>query len=163
MPSLDAQFFKPFVQGALKTLTTQCSMVISAQKPFIKGKQPQAHIAIAGVIGITSNTFNGTITLCFPEVVFLGAMSAMLGETFKEITDDLQDGVAELLNIIFGQAKIVLNQQGYSIQKAIPTVVRGTNLSTRAMSHSLVMVLPFKTELGEFFIEICSEESKPAS
>lgn len=159
MAQLDVAFFKPFVEGAMNTLKTQCSIDVNIEKPFIKGQKPQPEFAIAGVIGITSPSFNGTITLCFPEKVFLGAMSRMLGEEFKEITNDLQDGVAELLNIIFGQAKIILNQQGHSIQKAIPTVVRGQNISTRSMTKALVMVLPFKTDLGEFHIEICSESS----
>ncbi len=159
MSQLDVRFFKPFVEGAMNTLKTQCGLTAQAQKPFIKGQQPQPDIAIAGIIGITSTAFNGTITLCFPEAVFLGAMSKMLGEEFKEVTNDLQDGVAELLNIIFGQAKVVLNHQGHTIQKAIPTVVRGEKLSTRSMSTSLVIVLPFKTELGEFIIEVCSETS----
>jgi hypothetical protein len=48
-------------------------------------------------------------------------MGKMLGEEFKAITQDLQTGAAELLNIIFGSAKVVLNEQGYAIQKAIPT------------------------------------------
>src|SRR5271170_5183018 len=133
MTQLDVRFFKPFVEGAINTLQTQCSLPVSSGKPFLKGQQPQPDFAIAGVIGITSASFNGTITLCFPEKVFLGAMSKMLGEEFTEITQGLQDGVAELLNIIFGQAKIVLNQQGHSIQKAIPTVVRGKNISTLTM------------------------------
>src|SRR3954464_11630819 len=100
MAQLDARFFKPFVDGTINTLKTQCNVVPTPGSPFIKGTKQQPDFSIAGVIGITSTAFNGTITLCFPEKVFLGAMSKMLGTEFPEITSDLQDGAAELLNII---------------------------------------------------------------
>jgi len=63
------------------------------------------------------------------------------------------------LNIIYGSAKVALNEKGHQIQKAIPTVVRGEKLLTTHLSHSKVIVLPFKTDLGDFQIEICSEKS----
>ena len=155
--SLDVKFFKPFIEGTINTLKIQCSLEITPAKPFIKGTQPQPDFAIAGIIGMTSSAFNGTISLCFPSEVFLGVMSKMLGEEFKVINQDLQDGVAELLNIIFGQAKIALNNQGYTIQKAIPTVIRGEKIVTTAISKGTVMVLPFDVPFGQFQIEICSE------
>ncbi len=159
MAQLDVRFFKPFIEGTINTLKIQCGIEAKPDKPFIKGQKEQPEFAIAGVIGITSNAFNGTITLCYPEKVFLGVMSKMLGEEYKEITKDLQDGVAELLNIIFGQAKITLSNQGFTIQKAIPTVVRGHQLTTSVLSSGPVMVLPFQTEMGEFHVEICSESA----
>lgn len=155
--SLDAKFFKPFIDGTLNTLKIQCGVEVKPEKPFLKGKAiQQPEFAIAGVIGITSDAFNGSITLCFPEGVFLLIMSKMLGENFQEINNDLQDGAAELLNIIFGQAKIALNNQGYTIQKAIPTVVRGKQITTSFNSKGPVMVIPFRVETGEFHVEICS-------
>lgn len=162
MPQLDVKFFKPFVDGTLHTLKVQCQTEVGTEKPFIKGQQVQPDFDIAGVIGITSTAFNGSITLCFPKAVFLGLMSNMLGEKFPEITQDLQDGAAELLNIIFGHAKVTLNNQGYTIQKAIPAVIRGAGLKTTHMSKGPVVVLPFKTPMGEFHVEICTENDSIA-
>lgn len=157
MTQLDVRFFKPFVEGTLRTLRIQCQIEAHHEKPFIKGKAPQPNFDIAAVIGVTSDAFNGTITLCFTEATFLGIMSNMLGEKQTAITQDLEDGAAELLNIIFGQAKIVLTGQGYSVQKAIPTVVRGKDLKTTHIASQPVVVLPFKTPIGEFHIEIVTE------
>lgn len=157
MAQLDVKFFKPFVDGTLNTLKVQCNLEATHGKPFIKGSQPQPDFEIAGVIGITSDGFSGNITLCFPGPVYLALMSNMLGEKFTEITQDLQDGAAELLNIIFGSAKVILNQQGYTIQKAIPTVIRGDRLTTTYLGSKTVFVLPFNTSAGEFHIEISTE------
>lgn len=157
MKKLDVQFFKAFVDGTLKTLSVQCSVNAECGKPFIKNTKPQPEFDLAGVISISCEAFNGTITLCFPEKVFLAVMSSMLGEPYTEITADLENGAAEILNIIFGTAKTVLNQQGYLLEKAIPTVIRGINIRTSSLSSKMIMVLPFATASGEFHIEICSE------
>ncbi len=159
MAKMDANFFKPFVDGTLNTIKTSCDTEAKVQKPFLRGTQPEKKFDIAGVIALTSTGFTGSITICFPKAVFLTLMGKMLGETYTDITPDLQDGAAEMLNMIFGQAKVVLNQQGHTIQKAIPTVIQGDGLQTAHQKSTPVMVLPFLTESGEFQIEICAEES----
>ncbi len=157
--AMDAQFFKPFIDGTLDVLKTQCSTEAKAGKPFLKGTEVQPYFEIAGIIALSSEKFQGTITLCFTGDVFLHLMGSMLGETFSEITKDLEDGAAELLNIIFGMAKAALNQQGHTIQKAIPTVVRGQALQTAQPKGAKTIVLPFKTIKGDFHVEIASEGS----
>ena len=39
MAQLDVRFFKPFVEGAINTLQTQCSLPVSSGKPFLKGQR----------------------------------------------------------------------------------------------------------------------------
>ena len=157
MLQLDSNFFRPFVESTVRTLSVQCNVNATHKKPFIKGSQPQPQFEIAGVIGLTSTLFSGNITLCFTSQLYLTLMNNMLGENFTEITPDLHDGAAELLNIIFGNAKKILNQHGHSIQRAIPTVIRGADLKTSHIASGTVLVLPFDTPSGEFQIEISAE------
>lgn len=157
---IDVEFVNPFVQAALDTLKVQCSTDAKAGKPFVKAATSAQNIAIAGVLGLTSTAFNGTIALCFTEKVFLAIMGRMLGETYTEITKDMEDGAGELLNIIFGGAKRVLNDKNYAIEKAIPTVVRGKDIAVSHTSSSPTVVLPFETPEGPFYIEIATETKK---
>lgn len=156
----DPEFFKPFVEGTVNTLKTMCSIDATLGKPFIKGRVPPPDFQVAAMIGLTSTQFTGSIALCFPEKLFLKIMSNMLGETFTSITPDLQSGAAELLNIIFGGAKTVLNQKGHTIQMARPMVIQGATLKTTHLGKDPVMVLPFSTSSGEIHIEIATE-AKP--
>jgi len=155
---LDISFINPFIDGAIETLKIQCSFEAKAGKPFLKGKGPEIKTDIAAVIGLTSATFNGTVALCFSESLFLIMMEKMLGEKNTSITKELEDGASELLNIIFGQAKKVLNEKGYKIEKAIPTIVRGSNLSVKHLSSNPTLVLPFETEFGIFHMEITTQD-----
>ena len=81
-------------------------------------------------------------------------MSKMLGEEYTEITPDLQDGVAELLNIVFGQAKTTLNERGYALDMAIPNIVSGDSVNLDSITKGKTVVVPFETEFGPFYIEI---------
>lgn len=159
MTKLDVNFFKPFIDGTLQTLKIQCSLEAKPGKPYFKGKGPtnRPSYDIAAIIGLSSTAFSGTISLCFPKAVFLTIMNNMLGEKLEEITDELQDGAAELLNIIFGHAKRILNSQNYDIQKAIPSILRGQNIQSHYLTKEPIITLPFLTQSGEFCIEICTE------
>jgi chemotaxis protein CheX len=161
VPKLNVEFVNPFVEAALKTLSIQCQTEAAAGKMYLGSGNPKADII--GSIGIISPAFRGSIALCFPAATFLGLMGRMLGETYKEITAELQDGAGELLNIIFGQAKIALNERGYAMEKAIPTVIRGQSLDVRALVSSPTVVLPFETPVGNFFIEVSIEVSAEVS
>jgi len=153
---IDVEFINPFIDAALKTMEIQCSLSARAGKPFIKGKINQERIDIAAVIALTSPAFSGSVAICFPKPVFLGLMTRMLGETCSEITSDVQDGASEILNITFGQAKIILNEKGYGLEKAIPTIVVGDNISVKHMTRTATIVLPFESDLGTFYIEIAT-------
>jgi len=152
---MNAEFFKPFVDGTLETLRIQCATDASPGKPFMRPETSaggSANPAIAAIIGVTSDRFRATVTLCFPEASFLRIMTNMLGEPCNTITKDLEDGVAELLNIIFGAAKRVINQQhGGAIQMAIPTIVRGGGIQATALTRGRTVVLPFVLPGGDEF------------
>jgi chemotaxis protein CheX len=153
---VDVEFINPFIDAALKTMEIQCSLTAKAGRPFIKGKITQDRIDIAAVIALTSSAFSGSVAICFPKQVFLGLMTRMLGEPYSEITSDVQDGASEILNITFGQAKVILNEKGYGLEKAIPTIIVGDNISVKHMTRTATIVLPFESDLGTFYIEIAT-------
>ncbi len=158
MAKVDTAFIKPFVEGTKETLKTLCEFTAVPGKPFLKKNSPPPNVDIAGVIGLASKTFSGSITIAFPEQVFVKIMSKMLGENYTEINKEIEDGAAELLNIIFGHGKRVLNATGHQIEKAIPTIVRGKSLQLTSMTKAEVVVLPFEIEVGIFYIEVAIDE-----
>lgn len=154
-PKIDVSFVNPFVEGTVHVLKVQCQTTVSTEKPRLKTPSESAwRTDIAGIIGITSRSFTGSIALCFSEKVFLTIISRMLGESFTELNDELADGAAELLNMIFGHAKKILNERGHTIEKALPSVVRGSGLKLDHSSPQGSIILPFKMEDDFFFMEI---------
>jgi len=157
VPKLDVDFIKTFAAAALETLKIQCSYEARAGKPFVKGNGQEVESSIAGIIGLTSKVFKGTIAIAFPEKTFLAIMSGMLGEPCDTMTPDLEDGAAELVNIVFGCAKKSLSEKGYTIERAVPTVVKGKNVEIRHMSSAPILIIPFESAAGGLQIEIVLE------
>lgn len=157
-PKIDIEFINPFIKATLTTIETQANIQVTPGKPHVKKDTDPNTTDIAGIISLTSQAFHGSIALCFPQKVFLSIYSQMVDEVHTELNKEIEDAAGELLNIIFGQAKAHLNDKaGYQIQKAIPTVVRGSNLGVHHLTRSIAIVLPFETAAGTFSIEISTD------
>lgn len=152
---LDLNFVNPFILATVDVLQVQGGIRVEGGKPFIKGREPQPAFAIAGVIGLTSEQFKGVISLNFQEQFYLALISNMLGEKITEINAEVQDGAAEILNMVYGAAKTQLNPKGYTLQKAIPTVVRGAGLQmTHGDGKSPAIVIPMRSDHGQMHLEV---------
>ncbi|MBC7419889.1 MAG: chemotaxis protein CheX [Bdellovibrio sp.] len=150
---IDVNFINPFLLATQKTLEIQCQTKVKILKPYFKTAQTP-DVAIAGMLALSSNHFTGNIVLCFSQKVFLKIYENMFSEKHETITNEIEDTVSELLNIIYGLAKIDLNQKGYNFQKTLPTILTGEGIRIRHSGSRPAVVIPFETEAGIFYIEI---------
>ncbi len=153
-PAEKAAFFVPFIHGTISSLKVQCNIDAKANKPFNKTEANNLPFDIAGIVGITSKTINGTYSIVFKEAVFLKLASKMFDENITTLQPGIEDLVAELVNITLGSAKQQLNAQGHGIQMAIPAVIKGSNVRTAGPRSHRVIVVPFESEIGNFHVEI---------
>ncbi len=152
---LDTDFINPFLNATLNVLKVQASVDAKPGKVFVKTDAQKSIGDISGVIGLVSDSFSGSVNITFPEKVFLEIVSGMLGETYTEMSQDIVDAAGEITNMIFGQAKVILNEKGYGIKTAIPSVVCGKNHSLETLTKGPIVVVPFESSKGSFFVEIC--------
>ncbi len=155
---IDINFVNPFLGATLNVLKVQAQ--VEAQPGKIALKQPGECLRgdVSGVIGIVSDTIKGSVVISFPETTFLKVMSNMLGEEYKQISQDIVDGAGEITNMIFGQAKVILNERGYGVQIALPQVITGKNHMLSTQSKGPTVIIPFSSTAGDFFVEICLSE-----
>lgn len=155
---IDTNFVNPFLAATLHVLKVQASIEAKPGKVYLKKADETVKGDVSGVIGIVSDAFNGSVVISFPEKTFLNVMGGMLGEEYTELSQDILDGAGEITNMIFGQAKIVLNERGYGVQIALPQVISGKGHSLSAISKGPTVVIPFTSSAGEFFVVICLSE-----
>ena len=153
---MDANLINPFIEATLHVLETMASTRAEAGKPYLK-KDRVARGDVSGVIGMTGET-RGTISISFSEASILPIVSNMLGEEMKEMNEEIKDAVGEVTNMISGQARKRLDEQGRSLSAAIPTVIMGKDHSITHMTTYPIIAIPFSTDNGEFTIEVCFEE-----
>ena len=152
---VDVEFINPFIAATQKVLETQAQLPLTAGKAYLRKPSERIPMEIAGVIGLNCSEFKGSISLCFRAEVFLKIYEGMVGEKHEMITSEIQDAAGELLNIIFGHAKTVLNdQKGFTLNKSLPTVLVGEKLKIHHQSRSPAIILPFESPAGSFHLEI---------
>jgi chemotaxis protein CheX len=152
---IDINFVNPFLAATLNVLKVQASVAAEPGKVYLKKDNEALKGDVSGVIGIVSETFNGSVVISFPEKTFLKVMSGMLGEDIQTLSQDILDGAAEITNMIFGAAKVTLNERGYGIKIALPQVISGKGHSLSTNSKGPTVIIPFTSSAGDFFVEIC--------
>ena len=152
---MDADLINPFTDAALNVLDTMASTRAQAGKPYIK-KDKVARGDITEVIGRTGEA-RGTISVSFSKKSILSIVSNMFGEEIKELNEEINDAAGEITNVISGQARKKLDEQGMSLKAAIPSVIMGKNHTITHMTTSPIIAIPFSTDNGDFTIEVCIE------
>ena len=160
LPKLDAHVLMSFIEGIRKTYKLQCGAVPVAGSPYLKNSREPYRFEIGGVLGITGSTFSGTFAMCYEKAVFLKVLERIFGEPITEITKDVEDGAAELVNIVFGVAKQILNEEGHALRMAIPTIVRGKSVTSQFPGQKPPIVVPFELFGGHFWVEFAFDHDK---
>lgn len=156
---MKVEFINPFLDAILNVLNTMAMFKATPGKPAIKTSEV-AKGDVTGIMGMASDLARGTLAITFPEPVILEITKRMLGEELTAIDDTVTDMVGEITNMVTGGAKRILSEQGYRFDMAIPTVVWGKNHIIHHKSKAPIVIVPFHTESGNFFIEICFEEQQ---
>ncbi len=148
------EFLNTTLEAVAHTLQVSTNTKCATGKSFVRDKDSHPVADIAATVGLVSAPFNGSLILGFPKRTYLGIMSRLLMQEYSEITPEIRDGAAELLNIILGQVKISLDEEGFAIKQAIPTVVQGDQLQILPSSNRPSVIVPYTTDVGEFYIEL---------
>lgn len=152
---LNSLFVVTLVQACQEVFKTQCTTPLTAGKSFVYQGQGGLQVDIAATIGVTASTMKGSIALAFPTNTFCTIASKMLGETYTEITAEIRDVGAEILNIVFGVAKAKFKDtHGVPIELAIPVVLQGQNLIMKVGTSEPTLCIPFNSDAGAFFATI---------
>jgi chemotaxis protein CheX len=152
---MDASLINPFINATINVLETMAFIKCKAEKPYLK-KDDVAKGDVTGIIGITGES-NGTIAVTFEEETILKIVSNMFGEEMKKLNSEVADAVGELTNMISGQARRELEENGKVFEAAIPSVVSGKNHQITHYTDGPKIAIPFITDGGRFTIEVCLE------
>lgn len=145
-------FLEAFIQATETTLQDLCRIPIRGHRLMHPGEIDGQEVALAGLIGITSTQIKGSMSIQFPSSLYLDLMNGMLEESWTELAPGMEDGATELTNIIFGNAKAALNQHGFGIQMAMPTLLTGSAIRNVNGQSSALRALEFKTDGESLFV-----------
>ncbi len=159
-PAWTADALLEFVKAVRKTLEVQFGTSIEIGSPFLKSSEHSFTFDVGSLIGVTEEGFSGYFGMYYQTGAFLGLMNRVLGTTYTELNQEIQDGASEVTNICFGVAKQVLNEQGHRIQMALPYLICGSEIASRssAPGQRNTIVVPLSTDRGKLWIEFGHQE-----
>lgn len=150
---MKAEYLNPFVHATRNVLETMAQTKLTSQKPHLK-EGVSTYGDVTGIIGMASDTVEGSMTISFPAACILQIVSRMLMEEPKtQIDHDIVDAVGEITNMICGGAKAEFGKLGMSFNLATPTMVTGKGVEIHHHSDVPIIVLPFETDCGTFVLE----------
>lgn len=126
--------------------------VIEIGKPTKKHSREAITGDITAMMNIDTDKFRGNLYLTLEKELTLNIVSSMLFEKVEEVNDDVVDAMAELINIIVGNAKGKL--KAYKFQMTSPVVVSGKSYVIHSLDGSFCAHVPFKTDKGKLFLDI---------
>jgi chemotaxis protein CheX len=156
--NMDVKYINPFVESVLNNLEQMAAL--KAEKLNLSvTKEAKTTLEISGIIGL-SGSVKGSAVISFPKSIALAVASAMFMEELSELNDDVKDAIGEFTNIVVGNARNQLVDQGLDVTMSTPTIIIGKDHQISHPQAIPFLVIPFKTDLGNFQINVGVKEEK---
>jgi chemotaxis protein CheX len=113
--------------------------------------------SISGVIGL-AGTHKGVLAIHIPNKVAMAITSSFLGMDVDEINEDVEDAVGELANMLGGNVKSILSENGRDINLSLPSTITGQQYDFQPTKEAERIIIPFRCDAGEFTIDLQLEK-----
>lgn len=156
---MNVKFINPFIESILDVLATMALLEAHSAAPYLKDNARPLGV-ITGFIKMEGEQVRGSIAISFERETLLQICHNMLGEPVTELNDDARDLVGELTNMLTGGAKRRLWDMGYNFELATPEIHSEDTYRVEHIVQGKVVVIPFTTQVGRFFIEVCFDDAR---
>ena len=146
----DREFIQVLIKSANRVFGSFELDDLKAQKPCLLTKMDNLNVSIRGKILIKSNFFKGALFVSFCEQTYKNLYLKVVGSPIESIDSTNKDFAGELANMIYGQAKKELDENGVKLDMAIPVLDQSASLS----STSPIFVVPIESSIGTFYIKL---------
>lgn len=150
------ELVSPFVEAAGRVISQECGETVSKGQVH-RVRSPQTSRDVSAMIAITGGVAGLVIYSMSVETACQFA-SHMMGEAVSELDEIGQSAIAELANMITGQASILLERNGFPSDMSPPVLLIGKG-GTIATFNLTRLVVPLIVSFGEFTIDIAIKET----
>lgn len=138
---------------------TMLGTSLSAGVARTESAAPGPTEGVVSLVGLAGPLVGTGALSCSAETACKLAGQFLMSE-YSSVNEEVLDAVAELTNMIIGGFKTALEEVVGPMGLSIPTVIFGRNFTTRTLSKSEWMVIPFTSELGLFDVHLCLVPNK---
>lgn len=153
---MDVRYINPVLESLLNILSTMAELRPSVGKPTLKADQV-ALGEVTGLMHMESPQVRASLAISFSEAVIIDLVRRMLREEIDGIDDTARDMTGEITNMVVGGAKNLYAQQGFDFAMSTPRILSGARHRVEHEFDGRVILLPLKSDAGEFYVELCFE------
>ncbi len=155
---MKVNFMNPFIEAAVEVLQIECGTQVergnlSLHKSALTTDEVTVLLSLIGQV-------QGVVLYSLSVKTGLELVSRVMGQPFPEFDSLAQSGVAEMGNVITGQATIKMSEAGWTVDISPPTLIHGKGVTISTLDFSRVVV-PLKTDAGEITVHLAVRESPP--
>jgi chemotaxis protein CheX len=144
------------IESVKEIFSTMVMMDVAAGEGISMGKGPLTE-SISGIIGL-AGTHKGVLAIHLPYRVAMAITGSFLGMEVDEINADVEDAVGELANMLGGNVKSILSENGRDINLSMPTTIAGKEYDFQPTKDAESLVIPCRCAAGDFVIEMQLEK-----
>lgn len=144
------------IESAKEIFSSMVMMEISVSGENMTQSVPLIE-SITGVIGL-AGTHKGVLAIHIPNKVAMAITSSFLGMDVDEINEDVEDAVGELANMLGGNVKSILSENGRDINLSLPSTITGQQYDFQPTKEAERIIIPFRCDAGEFSIDLQLEK-----
>ena len=153
---MNVKFLNPFVSSAHDILRIE--MRESVQRGELRLESGPYVTNDATVIISLIGAVDGTVFYSMSQESAVHFASTLMGEKFEVLNSLAQSGIAELGNVITGQASMRLAEAGYESNISTPSLLIGKGASISTLEYPR-LVVPLTTSIGELTIHLSLREN----
>ncbi len=148
-PLINPKLVVPFVNSVRDVFSTMVHVTTQVERPHLK-QMPAPSYDVSGVIGFSGGIV-GSLLGSFQKDAAMKLVEGFAGTELEFAGADFADAIGELTNMIVGRAK---KDMGAIANISIPNVIIGANHIIARLSDVPTLVIPCKTPVGDFAVEV---------
>jgi chemotaxis protein CheX len=152
---MNVKFLNPFVSSAHDILSLEMHETVQRGELRLDNGSYQTDdvTVIISLVGAV----DGTVFYSMSKEVAVGLASVLMGEKFDSLDRLAQSGIAELGNVITGQASMKLAEAGFESNISTPSLIigKGATISTLEFPR---LIVPLTTTIGSMTIHLALRE-----
>jgi chemotaxis protein CheX len=153
---IDAKLVNTIMQAVMEVCGTMAGTQVTL-KEVIPTLDYKPTGDVSSVIGISGENGEGMLTLSFTEPMAALLVGRLLGMAPEDISsEDMCDGIGELVNIVSGRAKTSLSEDSGSIYRlSLPSIIKGPRHEiTGRPKNCPFLFLVFEAEGHSFVLQV---------
>lgn len=153
---MKAEYINPFIESASSILAQTTQLEVTRGAPSVDNGDFRSP-GVCVVLGIVGDMVGQVIYALSTESACGIAGRMMGGAAVPELDEMAKSAIAELANMVTGNAAIRFETEKCNIDISPPSIIVGDNMSIN-MPFERGLVVPLHTEVGDFMIWVCIGE-----